>query len=183
MWNSTFRLLTANLLQAMGSTGCGTAFYIMVVCCDWCISIRLCFHVPWFPQAIAGFSCVVVLMFSYCRHPRFRYFGSVVLVYVIWVESYVKCLFHFPCVPMAFSVNKLCFVPQRLVSGAVSVFWNRGILSACESYISVVFFHSFLHGFSCLPDADFAACAWYLVDYAVLLVLVSGIFCSDQPRS
>ena len=43
IWNTTFRLLTASLLQAMGSTGCGTALCIMVVCCNWCISIRLLF--------------------------------------------------------------------------------------------------------------------------------------------
>ena len=43
MCNATFRLLTASLLQAMRSTGSGTALHIMVVCCDWCISIRLMF--------------------------------------------------------------------------------------------------------------------------------------------
>ena len=53
------------------------------------------------------FCASLVSMFFYCRHPRFRYFGSVVPVYVVWAESCVNCLFHFPCVPMAFSVNKL----------------------------------------------------------------------------
>ena len=43
MWNATFRLLTASLLQAMRSTSSGAALYIMVVCCDWCISIWLLF--------------------------------------------------------------------------------------------------------------------------------------------
>ena len=43
MWNATFRLLTASLLQAMRSPSSGAALYIMVVCCDWCISIRLLF--------------------------------------------------------------------------------------------------------------------------------------------
>ena len=61
----------------------------------------------------------LALMFSICRHPRFRYFGFVVLVYVVWV---ISCLFHFPCVPMVVSVNKIHFVPQRLVSGSVTVF-------------------------------------------------------------
>ena len=126
-------------------------------------------------------------MFSYGRHPatgiRFRYFDFVTPVYVIWLESYANCLFHFPCVPMAFSVKEFGFVPQRLVSGSVGMIWNRGILSVCESYIPVVFFHSFLHGSSCFPDVDSAACAWYLVDYAILLVWVSGIFWSDQLGS
>ena len=106
------------------------------------------------------------------------YFSSAVPVYVIWIESYVNCLLHFPCVPVAFSDNELGFVPHRLVSGSVSMFWNCGILSACESYIPVVLLHSFLHGSSCFPDVDFAACAWYLVDYAILLVWVSGVFWS-----
>ena len=53
------------------------------------------------------FRASLVSMFFYCRHPRYRYFGSVAPVYVVWAESCVNCLFHFPCVPMAFSVNKL----------------------------------------------------------------------------
>ena len=48
MWNATFRLLTASLLQAMGSTGCGMALYIMVVCCEWCISLAGFFVRRWF---------------------------------------------------------------------------------------------------------------------------------------
>ena len=142
-----------------------------------------CFRVPWFPQAFSDCRASLALMFSNCRHLRFRYFGSVVPVYVVWVKSYVNCLFRFPCVPMVVSVYKLYFVSQRLVSGSVSMFWNRGILSACESYIPVVFFHAFLHGSSRFSGVDFTACAWYLVDYAILLVWVSGIFWSDQPRS
>ena len=70
-----------------------------------------------------------------------RSIGSVVPVYVVWVKSYVNCFFRFPCAPMVVSVNKLYCVPQRLVSGSVSMFWNRGILSA-----------------------------WYLVDCAIWLV-------------
>ena len=73
-----------------------------------------CFPVPRFAQEFAGFSCVVGLDF-FCRHPRFRYFGSVVPVYVVWVEFYVSCLFHFPCVPVAFSISKFDFVPLRQV--------------------------------------------------------------------
>ena len=32
----------------------------------------------------------LALMFSNCQHPRFRYFGSVVPVYVVWVASKMK---------------------------------------------------------------------------------------------
>ena len=79
MWNATFRLLTTSLLRAMGLTGCGTALCIMVVCCDWCISIRLLFPCT---KVSPRRSLVLVQIFSYCGHPRFRYFGSVVPVYV-----------------------------------------------------------------------------------------------------
>ena len=168
----------------MGSTGSGTALCIMVACCNWCISIRLLFPCTMVSSGVLWFA---VRHWLWCfligRHLRFRYFGSVVPVYVVWVKSYVNCLFRFPCVPMVVSVYKLYFVSQRLVSGSVSMFWNRGILSACESYIPVVFFHAFLHGSSRFSGVDFTACAWYLVDYAILLVWVSGIFWSDQPRS
>ena len=63
----------------MGLTGCGTALCIMVVCCDWCISIRLLFPCT---KVSPRRSLVLVQIFSYCGHPRFRYFGSVVPVYV-----------------------------------------------------------------------------------------------------
>ena len=43
MYIATFSLLTASLLQAVVSTGSGTALCVMGVCCDWCISIRLLF--------------------------------------------------------------------------------------------------------------------------------------------
>ena len=79
MWNATFRLLTTSLLRAMGLTGYGTALCIKVVCCDWCISIRLLFPCT---KVSPRRSLVLVQIFSYCGHPRFRYFGSVVSVYV-----------------------------------------------------------------------------------------------------
>ena len=140
----------------MGSTGSSAALCIMVVCCIGAFRSGYCFRVSWFPQAFANLRASLALMFSNWRHPRFRYFGFVVPVYVVWV---ISCLFHFSCVPMVVSVNKFHFVPQRLVSGSVSVFWNSGILSACESYVLVVFFYSFLHGSSRFSDVDFAACA------------------------
>ena len=37
---ATFRLPTASLLQAMGSTVSDAALY-MLVCCDWCVLIQL----------------------------------------------------------------------------------------------------------------------------------------------
>ena len=103
MWNATFRLLPASLLLAMGSTGCGTALCTMVICCNWFISIRLLFPSTMVSSGVRWFfvCCWFRCFLSYCRHPRFRYFGSVVPVYVVWVESYVNYLLHFPCLPMA----------------------------------------------------------------------------------
>ena len=39
-----------------------------------------------------------------------------------------------------------------------------------------MFFHAFLHGSSRFSGVDFTACAWYLVDYAILLVGSAGSF-------
>ena len=92
--NEVIVIITASLLQAMGSTGAFRSGY--------------CFRVTWFPQALADLPCIAGfdVSVSNCRHPRLRYFGSVVPVYVVWVKSYVNCLFHFPCVPMVVSVNR-----------------------------------------------------------------------------
>ena len=92
--NKVIFIINASLLQAMGSTGAFRSGY--------------CFRVTWFPQALADLPCIAGfdVSVSNCRHPRLRYFGSVVPVYVVWVKSYVNCLFHFPCVPMVVSVNR-----------------------------------------------------------------------------
>ena len=65
----------------------------------------------------------LALMFSNWRHPRFRYFGFVVPVYVVWVIGlgYLLPLSLALCTNGC-SVNKLHFVPQQLVSVSVSVF-------------------------------------------------------------
>ena len=99
----------------------------------------------------------LVFMFFDCRHPRFRYFGSVVPIDVVRVQSYVNSLFHFSRVPVVVCINKLNFFLQQLMSGFVSVFWEGGTLGACETqYLCRVlsFFHSFLHGSSCFTDVD-----------------------------
>ena len=71
MWNATFPLLTASLLQAMRSTGSGTALYIMVVCCDWCISIRLLFPCTMASSGEVSQSCSLrILLHSamFCKY-------------------------------------------------------------------------------------------------------------------
>ena len=59
------------------------------------------------------------LMFSNYRHPRFRYFGSVVPVYVVWVKFYVNCLFRFPCVPA--KTEELAIVGEIESKGGIFV--------------------------------------------------------------
>ena len=148
---ATFRLLTASLLQAIGSTGCGTALCMAVVCCDWRVSIRLLFLCTVFSLGVRWlaahrwFSC-----FFDCRHPRFRYFGSVALLMLfglslMWIASFTFLVYQWLSLSINFTSSDSDLCP-------VSVFWDGGTLGACETYISVVFFHSFLHGSSCFTD-------------------------------
>ena len=185
MWNATFRLLTASLLQAMGSTGCGTALYIMVVCCEWCISIRRLFPcimaspgVGWF-FVRRWFRCFLIIGIhaSGISAPLslLMLFGSSLM----WIASFSFIVYQ--CLSRSISLvsfhSGLCPVP--LTCSETAEFWVR----ASHISLYVVFFHSFLHRSSCFPDVDFAACASYLVDYAILLAWISGVFLSDQPRS
>ena len=79
------------------------------------------------------FLCVVGFdVFFYCRHPRSRYFGSVVPVYVVWAESCVNCLFHFPCVPMAFSVNM--FKKNKTIDSMNQIAWPVVLLFCFEKW-------------------------------------------------
>ena len=105
MWNPTFRLIPASLLQAMRSTSSGAALYIMVVCCDWCISIRLLFPCT---MASSGVRWFFVRRWFRCFFiVGIHATGISAPLSLFMVESCVNYLFHFPCVPMAFSVNKL----------------------------------------------------------------------------
>ena len=48
-------------------------------------------------------------------HPCFRNFYSTIPVDVVWVKSYGNRLFDPACVPMRITINKLYFVPKRVV--------------------------------------------------------------------
>ena len=67
-------------------------------------------------------SSVVVFLDRARGHPCFRNFYSTIPVDVVRVKSYVNRLFDPACVPMRITINKLYFVPKRVVSGVVSVF-------------------------------------------------------------
>ena len=63
-----------------------------------------------------------VVVFLDRGHPCFRKFYSTIPVDVVTEKSYVNRFFDPACVPMRITINKLNFVPKRVVSGVVSVF-------------------------------------------------------------
>ena len=50
-------------------------------------------------------------------HPCLWNFNSTMRVDIVRVKSYVITLLNLPCVPMRVSINKLNFVPERIVPG------------------------------------------------------------------
>lgn len=50
-------------------------------------------------------------------------------VNVVWMKSYINCLFYLVCVEMGITINKLYFVPGRAASGVVGMLWDGGGLS------------------------------------------------------
>ena len=168
----------------MVSTGSGTALCIMVVCCDWCISIRLLFLCTMVSSGVRWFAVhrwlwcflIVGIHASGISAPLSLFMLSGLSI--MWIASLAFLVYQW----LSRSINFISFhsglCPVPLACSETAEFRR----STCEPYIPVVFFHSFLHGLSRFSDVDFAACAWYLVDYAILLVWVSGIFWSDKPR-
>ena len=62
-----------------------------------------------------------VIVFFDRGHPRFRNFYSTIPVDVVRVKSYMSCLFDHAPVVIRVTINKLNFVPEWLVSGAVGM--------------------------------------------------------------
>ena len=63
-------------------------------------------------------------MLSDCSHQRFRNFNSTVPIDVVRVKSSVNSLVNSTVVPVRVSVNKLNFVPERIMPGLIGVFRN-----------------------------------------------------------
>ena len=84
--------------------------------------------------------------------------------FVVRVNSYVNRLLDPACVP----INKLYFVPKRVVSGVVRVFGNGEGLGTGKSDISLMFFDSVLHSSSSLADVGFTAFTGNPVNCAIL---------------
>ena len=83
MRNATFRLLTASLLQVMGRLAVARLSYHggLLQLVHFNLAIVTMYH--GFLRRSLVSRASLVSMFSFCRHTRFRYFGSVVPFYVI----------------------------------------------------------------------------------------------------
>ena len=82
----------------------------------------------------------VVQLSCYCVFWSWAFwnFYSIIPVDVVRVKSDVNCLFDLVRVVIRVTINKLYFVPERLVSGVVGVLWNGGGLGTGESNVSIV---------------------------------------------
>ena len=59
-------------------------------------------------------------MLSDCRHPPFRNLKSTVSVDVVRLKSYVDSLLNSTMIAVMVSVNKLNFVPERIMPGLLA---------------------------------------------------------------
>ena len=93
--------------------------WLVLSSCDWCVLVLAVSACCSFGVPLSYGSPVVVFLDR--GRSCFRNFYSTINVDVVRVKSYVNRLFDPTCVPMRVTINKLCFVPKRVVSGVVSV--------------------------------------------------------------
>ena len=60
------------------------------------------------------------------RHTALWNFNPAIPVNIVKVKFFVNRFFNPTCVPMQVSINKLNFVPERLVAGRITVLRNSG---------------------------------------------------------
>ena len=99
----------------------------MVLCCDWLV----CNSCDWYISILAVLvicslgsllsygSCAVVFLDR--GHPCFWNFYSTVPVDVVRVKSYVNHLFDPAYVTMRITIDKLHFIPKRVMPGVVGM--------------------------------------------------------------
>lgn len=73
-------------------------------------------------------------------HPCLRNFYPTIPVDVVSLKSFVTRLFDLARVPMRFTINKVYFVPKRVVSSVVSVFGTGEGLGTGKLDVSLMFF-------------------------------------------
>ena len=91
-----------------------------------------------------------VVVFLDRGHPCFWNFYSIEPVDVVRAKSYVNCLFDPACLTMRIAINKLCFIPKRVVSGVVGIsetaeIWERASRKSPPLFILVFLFISWCH--------------------------------------
>ena len=87
---------------------------------------------------------------------------------------------RYGCTNETGSINKLDFVPKRIMVGLVGVLRNGGGLGTGESHIPVTLFDSFVHRSLCFPDVDYTAFTGNPVKHAILFSRIDGVLRSHQ---
>ena len=95
------------------------------------------------------------------------------------MKSYVKGLLNPACVPIRVSINKLNFVPERIVPGQITLLWNSGQLCSSKLCVLIVFLNLFKYRSSCLSNVYLITIAGNLVDYPHLVFLERHRLVSD----
>ena len=104
-------------------------------------------------------------------------FYFTVPVDVVRVKSYVSRLFDLACVTNRITINKLYFIPKRVVSGVVGAssetveVWVRAnrMSRSCSLILSYILSSS-------LADVNFTAFTWNSVYHAILFSRVNCVF-------
>ena len=183
MYIATFRMQTASILQAMRSTGYPSPY-----------KARCSAMIGWFSTAVIGeFRSSLVRWFvspgDRCRMALLLFcfltvgihasknFYFTVPVNVVRVKSYVSRLFDLACVTNRITINKLYFIPKRVVSGVVGAssetveVWVRAnrMSRSCSLILSYILSSS-------LADVNFTAFTWNSVYHAILFSRVNCVF-------
>ena len=112
------------------------------------------------------------VMLSNCSNLRFRNLNSTVPVDVVRVKSYVNSLYNSTRVPVRVSVNKLNFIPERIISGLTGgVLRNGRSLSPWKPYIPIVLLNPFMHAPFPFPFRRFILCHIHKESYTLLHVV------------
>ena len=98
----------------------------MLVCCYWCIPIRVIIPVVIWCSPIVPHKSAELFDHGY---PSFRTVNSAIPIDVIGIKSYMDGLFDLTCVLVGVMINKLNLAPNRNMPRFASVLQNcRGIV-------------------------------------------------------
>ena len=128
-------------------------------------------------QSIVG---IIPLQFTLvaisCYHPCFWNLNSSVPVDVVRVKSCVNSLFNSMRVPVRVLVNKLIFVPERIILGLIGMFWSGRSLSSWKPYIPIMLLNLLMNAPSHFANEHFAAFTRRnLIHYTILFSWINRI--------